>query len=198
MVVPADIAWALIGLILTVGGTFAEAFVTNPPWAWGTEGIQPYSLGVTYQVGAVLFISCAGGRNAGVLAQVAYLTLGLFFFPVFAEGGTLGYWREPTFGYLLGFLPGAWICGTLAFQSRLRILNLAGGCLAGLVCIQSMGFCYLSGLFGLGLVAADGLTWGTALYHYGFKAIPGQLAIACSATVLAFILRRFLLFERWD
>jgi len=92
--------WALIGLMLTVGGTFIEAFVTPWPWAW--DGSRPpiASLGVSCQVGAVLLVGCAGGAQAGAWSQMAYLGLGLAGIPVFAHGGGLGYVTEPTFGYL--------------------------------------------------------------------------------------------------
>jgi len=35
----------------------------------------------------------------------------------FAQGGGIDYPKQPQFGYLLGFIPGAWVCGFLAFQA---------------------------------------------------------------------------------
>ncbi|MEO8892890.1 MAG: biotin transporter BioY, partial [Coleofasciculaceae cyanobacterium] len=45
MAVPNELLWALIGLLLTIGGTFLEAFVTNPPWDWSGQGVHTVSLG---------------------------------------------------------------------------------------------------------------------------------------------------------
>ncbi len=115
---PNELLWAIIGLLLTIFSTFVEAFVTNMPWTWSEQGVNSLPLGVTFQVGAVLLTGCMGGKNAGFLAQVAYIFLGLFWFPVFAQGGGLQYWQQPSFGYVLGFMPGAWFCGWLAFLGR--------------------------------------------------------------------------------
>jgi biotin transport system substrate-specific component len=200
--------WAFIGLVLTVGGTFFRAFITNPPWEWGSVGLVAIALGVTYQVGAVLLVSCLGGERAGVISQIAFLVLGLAWYPVFAAGGGLDYLREPTFGYLLGFVPGAWLCGRLAGPprlSRLRQLTdqpvavqlerLAWGCLCGLLVIHTVGLVYLGGAYGLGVVGSETLVLKEAILRYTVYALPGQLAIACAVSLLAFVLRRFVLFE---
>ncbi|RMF69103.1 MAG: biotin transporter BioY, partial [Cyanobacteria bacterium J069] len=52
IIAPTDLLWALIGLVLTIGGTFLQASITNAPWAWGQNGLQTHSLGVSFQVGA--------------------------------------------------------------------------------------------------------------------------------------------------
>ena len=106
-----ELLWAIIGLLLTIGGTFVEVSVPALSWTLNPVDIQVYPLGVTYQIGAVLFVGCLGGKNAGALSQIAYLALGLVGFQIFAYGGGISYLKEPTFGYLLGFLPGVWICG---------------------------------------------------------------------------------------
>jgi biotin transport system substrate-specific component len=92
---PLELMWALIGLVLTIGATWLEAFVTNVPWQWSTEGVQPYSLQVSFQVGAVLLTGCLGGKNAAALSQIGYLALGLLLFqffglPLFTQGGGSG------------------------------------------------------------------------------------------------------------
>ena len=102
MAAPTQLIWALIGLILTVGGTLLEAFITSPPWGWSQHGIQVYSLGVTSQVAAVLLIGCLGGSSAAAISQVAYLILGLTWFNVFTQGGGLDYLHRPAFGYSAG------------------------------------------------------------------------------------------------
>jgi biotin transport system substrate-specific component len=186
---PTELLWALIGLILTIGGTFLEGFVTNPPWAWAGNGFHTYSLGVTFQVGAVLLTGCMGGKKAGLIAQMAYLLLGLTWLDVFTQGGGLDYITRPTFGYLLGFIPGAWVCGFLAFKVPTRLESLAFSCLGGLLVIHLTGMVYLAIARGLQWVdLAQSSLWDTILV-YSIYPFPGHLAIVCAVTVIAFFLR---------
>jgi biotin transport system substrate-specific component len=108
--------WMVVGLFLTIGANFLPVYVTNSPLQWLNTGITAYPLGFKCQVGAVLLVSCLGGRIAGVLTQIAYLLLGLLWLKVFNDGGGIEYLQKPAFGYLLAFIPGAWICGHLAFR----------------------------------------------------------------------------------
>ncbi|NEO33934.1 MAG: biotin transporter BioY [Symploca sp. SIO3C6] len=197
MSAPNELLWALIGLLLTIGGTFLEAFVTNPPWDWSEHGIQTLSLGVTYQIGAVLLTGCLGGKNAGALSQIAYVCLGLFFpvFPVFTQGGGIGYLKEPTFGYLIGFIAGAWVCGFLAFRMPPRLESLAFSCLCGLLTIHIYGLAYLMiSNFAFNGAGVGDLTLIQAIMKYSIDALPRQLVIVCAVTVLAFFLRQLMFY----
>jgi biotin transport system substrate-specific component len=186
-----ELLWALIGLILTIGGTFLEAFVTTP--SLGAAGYQTHSLGVTYQFGAALLVGCLGGKNAAALSQIAYIMLGLTWFPVFAQGGGLGYLKEPSFGYILGFIPGAWLCGYLAFKASAKLESLAFSCLCGLSSIHVTGMLYLAAMYGLG-ANQSGLPLQQSLMKYSLYPLPGQLAIVCAVTVLAFTLRQLMFY----
>ena len=189
---PTELLWALIGLILTIGGTFLEASVTSPPWYWSQSGIPTYALGVTYQIGAVLLVGCLGGKNAGALSQIAYLALGLAWLPVFDQGGGPDYYKQPSFGYLLGFVPGAWLCGFFAFQRPPKLENLAISCLCGLLTVHLIGLSYL--------VLSHYCSWATTqplvadALRYSWYPLPGQLALVCAVTVLAFILRHLMFY----
>lgn len=191
---PTQILWALIGLILTIGGTLLEAFITTPPWNWGQQGIQTHSLGVTCQIGAVLLIGCLGGRRAAAVSQIAYLLLGLTWFNVFAQGGGLSYIYRPNFGYLLGFIPGAWICGWFAFRLPIRLESLAFSCLVGLFTIHLTGAAYLLLTHALKWSSLGALPLGKTLLTYSLQPLPGQLAVVCAVAVLAFILRHLLFY----
>ncbi|WP_298611514.1 biotin transporter BioY [uncultured Thermosynechococcus sp.] len=197
-----EFLWAVLGLLLTVAGTFMEAAIAIPnllneegqvvlPSSW--TAIPVYSLPVSYQVAAVLFVGCMGGRQAATLSQVAYLILGLSGFQVFSQGGGLGYWREPTFGYLLGFVPAAWVCGWLAFrpQKRVTLEWLALSSLAGLTLIHVCGALYLGGLALAGQLSQP---LGELLEQYSLFALPGQLVIVCVVATVARVLRWILLY----
>jgi len=190
---PNELLWALIGLLLTIGGTFLEAFVTNPPWDWSGQGLHSVSLGVTYQIGAVLLTACLGGKNAGALAQIAYIVLGLNL-PVFTQGGGLGYLKEASFGYLLGFIAGAWVCGFLAFRMPPRLESLAFSCICGLLTIHAYGIGYLIIFHALSLSVIQKLPLMKAILTYSIYALPGQLVVVCAVTVLAFALRQLMFY----
>jgi len=190
-----ELLWTIIGLILTIGGTFVEAFMINFPWSWNEQGIQIRSLGVTCQIGAVLLTSCLGGKRAGALSQLAYLTLGLAWLPVFSQGGGISYLAEPTFGYVMGFVPGAWLCGILAFREHKQLEWLALSCLFGLLVIHTVGIVYVVGLHYVKLMVLDTLVpLGSTIIQYSWQPLAGQLVLVCAVTVLAYGLRNILFY----
>lgn len=184
-----EFLWAIIGVLLTIGGTFLEAFVTDPSWLWQQQNVEVHSLGVTYQIGAVLLVGCLGGKNAAAMSQIAYLALGLTVLPVFSEGGGLDYFKQPTFGYLLGFIPGGWICGFLAFKALPKLELLAFSCLCGLLTVHGMGIMYLTLSHLMNGVSTQGILLTEALEKYSLQPLPGQLAVSCAVAVLSYILR---------
>jgi biotin transport system substrate-specific component len=194
---PIQFLWALAGLLLTIGGTFLEAFATTPPWAWTGQGIKTVSLGVTYQIGAVLLTGCLGGARAGALSQIAYIAIGLTWLPVFDRGGGWGYMKSPSFGYILGFVAGAWVCGWLAFRVVPRLESLAFSSLCGLLTIHGYGIAYLlifQYVGNLHWVNTNALPLGESILRYSVYPLPGQLALVCAVAVLSFLLRRVMFY----
>jgi biotin transport system substrate-specific component len=201
---PYILMWTIVGLLLTIGASFIPVYVTSSPWQWlNAGGVTAYPLGFKCQVGAVLSIGCLGGRTAGALSQAAYLSLGLIGLQVFNDGGGIGYLQKPAFGYLLGFIPGAWVCGQLAFRNRFtqgevrlkpQVEQLGWSCLCGLLTIHAVGILYLI-LFQL-------VTWQSsgefklveAIGTYSIEPFISQLVLGCSATLIAFILRRLMFY----
>jgi biotin transport system substrate-specific component len=196
---PFELLWALIGLVLTIMATWMEAFTINGPWSWGSSGIEILSLGVSFQVGAVLLTGCVGGKNAAALSQIAYLVLGLalfqvFEFPVFTQGGGLSYVREPGFGYLIGFIPAGWLCGYLAFQAPPKLENLAFSGLCGLAVIHGMGIVYLTVASLFGWLQEVSMSYWELLVGYSILPIPGHLVVVCAVAVLSLTLRQLLFY----
>lgn len=199
MLAPFELLWALIGLVLTIVATWMEAFILNAPWAWGQSGMALLSLGVSFQVGAVLLTGCVGGKNAAALSQIAYLVLGLalfqvFEFPVFTQGGGLSYVREPGFGYLLGFVPAGWVCGHLAFQNPPKLENLALSALSGLGIVHALGIIYLTVASLLGWLQAVSASYWELLLGYSILPLPGHLVVVCAVAVLSLVLRQLLFY----
>jgi biotin transport system substrate-specific component len=181
-----ELMWALTGLLLTIGGNFVKAAMLSP----GLGQSPAYFLGVTYQIGAVLLIGCMGGRNAAVVSQIAYLALGIAGFPIFSQGGGIGYFHEMSFGYLLGFVPAAWICGHLAFRALPRLEWLTGCCMAGLAAIHATGIAYLALMYSLHFNPDRAMTWSQSVMTYSLQLLPGQIGVVCAVAVTAFLLRR--------
>ena len=184
-----DMLWALTGLLLTIAGTLLEASITGVPWTWTPQAVPLHFLGVSYQIGAVLLVGCLGGQNAAVISQIAYLVLGLAGFEIFNDGGGIHYLSKPSFGYLLGFIPGAALCGYLAFKTPPRLESLAFSCFCGLLVIHLTGIFYLFLSYGMKWVNADALSLLDALKTYSLSPLPGQFAVVCAVTVLAFVMR---------
>ncbi len=115
--------------------TAAGAFVKVP------TPISSFSLQflVTALAGILL------GSRLGALSQAVYLALGLLGLPIFTAGGGPQYVLQPTFGFLLGLIPSAFIIGLIAEKSKgkkgLLLASLAG-----------LGVLYLVGLPYMGLI----------------------------------------------
>jgi biotin transport system substrate-specific component len=188
---PEVILWTAIGTIITTCGTFIPAYGINPPWAWTSQGIQMQTLNVTYQIGAVLLAACLGGKNAGFLSQIIYVAIGLTLLPIFDRGGGWDYIKEPSFGYILGFVIAAWLCGWLAFQSKAKLNSLSISCFIGFLTIHLVGIAYL---FILGAIAGGNLGMSTlqAILTYSVYPLPSQIMVVCPAILIAFGLRKFM------
>jgi len=72
----------------------------------------------TLQTLMVMFSGLLLGGKLGAMSQLIYLLIGLLGPPVFAYGGGPGYVLQPTFGYVMGFIPGAYILGKLTERKQ--------------------------------------------------------------------------------
>ncbi|MEO0926348.1 MAG: biotin transporter BioY [Cyanobacteria bacterium J06643_13] len=187
---PEVMLWTAIGVILTVAGTFIPASGFAAPWSWWGDGFGVQTLGVSYQVGAVLLTACLGGKNAAMLAQVIYILLGLLGLPIFDRGGGAIYLQQPHFGYLLGFVVGAWLCGWLAFQSLARFATIIASCMAGLVTIHLVGIVYLTVMYFVTGLGAEIDSLMQAIFIYSCQPFPGQVAVVCAISLIAFVMRK--------
>jgi|GEM_PF-100234 len=188
--IPEVLLWATIGLMLTIGGTFIPAYSIAAPWSWFGGDSMVQTLGVSYQVGAVLLTACLGGKNAAWLSQVAYLLLGIAGLPIFDRGGGLDYLLQPNFGYLVGFVFGAWLCGWLAFQTRVKFSTLLASCFAGLIVIHTMGIIYLTVMYYITDFGSEINSLMQGITIYSLQPFPGQLASICAASIIAFLMRK--------
>ena len=92
------------------------------------------------------FTAMAGlllGAKLGALSQLLYVVLGLVGVPIFAAGGGFGYIFNPTFGFLLGLIPTAWVIGKIAEKDR-SVPRLLLACFAGLAVLYLVGLPYIA------------------------------------------------------
>jgi biotin transport system substrate-specific component len=83
---------------------------------------------VTLQTLAVAVLAAGFGWRIGVATVALYLIQGLAGLPVFATGGGIDYLLRPSFGFLVGYLPMAYIIGRatdLGASGRPALLFLA-------------------------------------------------------------------------
>ena len=100
---------------------------------------------ITGQTFAVLMLAALLGSRRGVLAMIAYLAEGAMGLPVFANGVGLATLIGPTGGYLVGFIPAAYIVGRLAEMGwDRRVITTIAAMLAGQIVLYTFGVCWLA------------------------------------------------------
>ncbi|MDE7098991.1 MAG: biotin transporter BioY [Ruminococcus sp.] len=82
-----------------------------------------------------------GGRN-GAISVGIYVLLGLMGVPVFTSGGGISYILQPTFGFLIGFIIGAYVTGKICHSGKPTMKRLLTGCLVGMIPIFLIGTVY--------------------------------------------------------
>lgn len=106
-------------------------------------GIVPVSMQFAFCMFAGLML---GGTDA-LICVALYIVMGLIGIPVFSAGGGVFYVLQPTFGYILGFLIGAPVCGYVARGFKNEARPSFGRMLAGAFCalaiVYSIGVFYM-------------------------------------------------------
>ena len=98
----------------------------------------------TFQTGAVALAGILLGGRYGALSQLLYVAMGLVGVPVFAYGGGPHYVFRPSFGYIAGFIPGAYVTGLAAGRSiRISYLRTFIAMVLGLLIIYFFGLAHL-------------------------------------------------------
>lgn len=134
-----------------------------------------------------LFVFLSGallGSRTGALSQVLYVGMGLIGLPVFTGGGGLQYFLHPTFGYLIGFIAGAWVIGFITgrFEKPSFPVYLAA-CLCGTAVIYAIG---TIGLYiNLNYIAGKEVSWRQVIEFGAIPFIAGDAIKMLGAAALA-------------
>ena len=137
------------------------------------------------------FTAMAGtllGKKYGALSQAVYVLLGLVGVPIFALGGGFSYIFQPTFGFLLGLIPAAWVIGSLA-KRPLTFWRSVVAMLAGLAVLYAIGVPYMALIANAYL--GKGLTFWQVLKNGMLIYLPGDmLKIAAGSALSCAVTRR--------
>ena len=91
-----------ISLQIIIFSSFIPVFFSIP---FTNKLIGAFEIPITWQLPSIVLITLMFNGKIVIKAFTIYLIIGLFFIPVFHEGGSLGYLLTPNFGYLLGIYP---------------------------------------------------------------------------------------------
>ena len=121
---------AIFTALITIG-----AFIQIP---------VPFMDYFTLQFFFVLLAGILLGSKLGALAVLLYVVIGLLGLPIFAAGGGLAYIVRPSFGYLIGFMVGAYAVGRIAeTMETLSFKRLLAGSILNLFIVYGLGMIYL-------------------------------------------------------
>ena len=152
--------------------------------------IQLYS---NWQIHGLLFTSLLCGPSIGTICALTYLIIGLFYLPVFHGGGSVGYILTHEFGYLLGFIPAAWICGFLAKKTlKANLLNYSFYTIISLFILHIVGILYLclGRIIGIWIENLSDLILFNTLIP-----LPSQLLLCVAISLLSISLKRILIIK---
>jgi len=157
-----------------------------------------YPVPLTMQTLAVLLIGGMLGPTLGAATVMGYLALGAAGAPVFANGmGGIAILAGPTGGYLVGFVPAAWLMGwatqragsargftTRTGRLRSMILLFLGAVAAGAV-IYAVGVPWLAAVTGRGLREAIAVGLVPFLLGDFLKTVVAVAALRVGAKALS-------------
>lgn len=84
------------------------------------------------------------GSKKGALSQSLYVLMGLIGIPIFTQGGGIQYIFNLTFGYLIGFILGAFVIGKITENTKkITNIKILIACILGLIIIYLLGVIHM-------------------------------------------------------
>jgi len=155
------------------------------------EGLTKNVNGYLYipQIPVIIFIAGLMGRIFGTLSVLVYITLGLFFYPIFALGGGIKYVLAYNFGYILAYIPSVFLTGTI-LNHGYNIKNILKASFIGVFTIHLIGIIY-SAFISIISSGNDLSILGTIIMQSGWK-IVYDLIFSTLAIVIAHLTKKIL------
>lgn len=114
------------------------------------------------------------GKKYGAFSCFIYMALGLIGLPIFTQGGGFGYLLKPSFGYILGFIAGAYVCGLVVEKAKVKSFKtyiLAS--VLNMLTVYIIGMAYFAMIMGVYMGQPKSL--GYIVVYCGLVFIPGDL-----------------------
>ena len=99
---------------------------------------------INYQIPTIIFLTLIFSGEFITKVYALYIFIGLFFLPVFFDGGSLGYLITPNFGYLLGIFPLISFINILNKKINYSFIKYMKYSLVGLIFMHTTGILYLT------------------------------------------------------
>ncbi len=99
---------------------------------------------INYQIPTIIFFTLIFSGNFIRNVYAIYIFIGLFFLPVFFDGGSLGYLITPNFGYLIGIFPLISIVDKINKKNNYSFIKYIKYSLVGLFVMHLSGILYLT------------------------------------------------------
>ena len=111
------------------------------PLSFIDKSTNSFDMPITWQIPTITLLTLIFHKKVVFRAFSIYLILGLFIYPIFHEGGSIGYLLTPNFGYLLGVYPLIKIIDNLNTRNK---INVSSFLINGFLAISAM---HLTGIF---------------------------------------------------
>jgi biotin transport system substrate-specific component len=175
---PTEIVLASLFAALTAVGAFIKIPIPHVP--------------LTLQTLMVMLSGLILGSRLGALSQLLYLTIGLLGLPIFAQGGGPGYFLQPSFGFLVGFIAGAYVIGRITEKAeKLSLPRTLAALVLGQAAIYILGIAFL--YFNLNFILHKPTSIFTTLKIGFLVFIPGDILKTFVAALVVTPIRQHLI-----
>lgn len=123
------------------------------------------------------------GSKKGALSQSLYVLMGLIGIPIFTQGGGIQYIFNLTFGYLIGFILGAFVIGKITENTKkITNIKILIACILGLIIIYLFGVIHMYIIYNFYLGQVMGI-W--KIINIGILAfLPGDLILSLMISIV--------------
>lgn len=151
---------------------------------------------MTLQLQLVMLAGILLGKKWASLSVLLYIVLGLCGLPIFAQGGGIAYVLVPSFGYVLGFLPAAYLAGRMTqHRKNPTFWQCYRANLLGVFVIYALGLVYLYCVTRFYAHSYGGL-W--SLFYTGLLlTLPGDLLFCVVGAMVASRMKRIPMFAQF-
>ena len=144
-------------------------------------------LPVNWQIPIILILTIFFSNDTLIKSHTIYLTLGLFFLPLFYDGGSLGYILTPNFGFLLGIYPMIIYINKLKSKNKITIFNFILYGIISVLILHLIGIIYL--IIQLLIFSRMELIL-YSIGKYSFAKLPYQILMLFPSTLLLVSLKK--------